>query len=123
MCGCVLVTDYVRCRYISQADVNFDGLVSMKEFLDMARHVLETRGAAALKKYVAHLKRHAPQEAFRRISITKKAKRIHKGMDRDRYRSGQQTSMDLTFGCCVDLAHWIVRNSVRMITEVESLIS
>ena len=81
-----LIADHSGCRYISQADVNFDGLVSMKEFLDMARHVLESRGSAALKKYVAHLKRHAPAEPYRRVSITKKAKRIHKGLDRDRYR-------------------------------------
>merc|ERR1711865_847481 len=55
-----------------------------KEFLDMARKVLEKNGATALEKYVSHLRSHKAMTRFREVSITKKAARIHQGLDADR---------------------------------------
>jgi Ca2+-binding EF-hand superfamily protein len=71
-------------KYLKQFDADGDGQVSVEEFLDMARKVLEKNGATALEKYVSHLRSHKAMSRFREVSITKKAARIHQGLDTDR---------------------------------------
>jgi Ca2+-binding EF-hand superfamily protein len=71
-------------KYLKQFDADGDGQVSQEEFLDMARKVLEKNGATALDKYVSHLRNHKAMAKFREVAISKKAARIHEGLDKDR---------------------------------------